>query len=221
MNYTKTLSLLSFLLLFNSCGENTTTPVTTDIQDMNIIAPITTSTLNGVYSTDITTMYARVDYMDGTSADTNDLLSWSVSDNTMVYLSNEITLQPLANEGNFTLRNGFNEFEYFDNSLVIKIIGITDINGTNKTWDIINLDTNTTGTHSLVAKGYFTDDNTSKKNITHNIVWTSAGATATFTTDDNYNVTIDITGTGDINITATLFADVNASITKTYNINQL
>lgn len=211
----KLLSLLSAAILLNSCGENTTTPINIDVNGMRI-DPLTAP----IYSTDLFTPSATVYYDDGTSDDATENVDWKRSDASMLYLSNELTVLPLTNDGNSTLSAGYKSFKYYENNITIDIVGITDINGTNKTWDIIDLNLTTTGTYDLIAEGNFTDG-TPNKELTRNIVWTSAGATATISVDttNNYKTTIEITGTGDINITATLFADVNATQTKTYTIN--
>ena len=218
MKHYKLLSLLTFSLLLNSCGENTITPITTDVNRTN--GMLIDTPLYPLYSTSIYTPKATVSYMDGTSADaTNGVgINWIRSDSSLIYLSNDLTVLPLKNDGNSTLSVSYKSNKYFDNSITLDIVGITDINGTNKTWDIIDLDSNTTGTHNLVAEGNFTNGDTDIV-LERNIIWTSVGASASIGVDSNYNTSINITGTGDINITATLFTDINATITKTYTIN--
>jgi len=215
MKRIKLLSLIFLGLLLNSCGDNTTNPIITDVNTTN---GMSIDTPPVIYSTELYTPSATVYYMDGTNDIATDNINWKISDSNIFRLSSDITVLPLKNEGNATLTAGYRSFKYFENSVVLNIVGITDINGTNKTWDIVGLDANTTGTHNLVAKGNFTDG-TTNKTITRNIVWTSTGAAATISVDANYATSINITGVGNINITATLFGDANASITKTYNIN--
>lgn len=209
MTYIKTLTLSLLLLTFTSCGENTTTPITTDVADMTIDTPVT------IYSTDLYSPTATVLYTDASTDNATNNINWAVSDTGMLYLSNDLTILPLKNDGNSTLTAGYDNFKYFENNVTLDIVGITDLNSS---WRISSADITTTGDFPLSADGNYTDG-TINKTIVRNIVWTSSSSTATFTTDENYNVQITIVDTGDINITATLFGDVNATMTKSYTIN--
>lgn len=216
----KLFSLITLSLLLNSCGDNTTTPISKDVRTTE--GMIIDTPPSPVYSTDLFIPTATVYYDDGTTDVATQNVDWKRSDTSLLYLSNELTVLPLKNDGNSTLSAGYKSFKYFENNITIDIVGIIDINGTNKTWDTQDLDQNITGTHNLVAEGNFTNG-TNNYVINRNIVWTFAGDApaiiTTVLTDNIYTSTIDITGTGDINITATLFADVNASISKVYTIN--
>ena len=209
MTYIKTLTLLLLLLTLNSCGEDTTTPVTTDVTDMTIDTPPT------IYSTDEYLPTATVSYDDNTTDDATNNINWKVSDTEMLYISNDLIILPLKNDGNSTLTAGYDNYEFFENNVTLDIVGITDIN---TTWNISSADITTTGDFDLTAEGNYTDG-TNNKTIVRNIVWTTSSSTATFTTDENYDVQISIVDTGDINITATLFGDENATMTKSYTIN--
>lgn len=209
MTYIKILTLSLLLLTLNSCGENTTTPITTDVSDMTIDTPAT------IYSTDAYLPTATVLYADGNTDNATDNINWAVSDTQMLYLSNDLIILPLKNDGNSTLTAGYNNFEFFENNVTLDIVGITDLNSS---WRISSPNITTTGTFNLSADGNYTDGIAINKPIERNIAWTSSSPTATFTTDENYNVQINIVDTGNINITATLFGDENASMTKSYTI---
>lgn len=209
MIYIKTITLTFLLFLLISCGENTTTPVTTDVQDMKIDTPST------IYSTNLYSPTATSYNLDGTQEDATSSVDWKISDKTLAYISNNITILPLKNDGNLTLSAGYNSFEYFENNITLDIVGITDLNSS---WIISSPDVNETGTYIIEAEGNYTDGTT--HTIVRNIAWTSSNTSiATITFDENYVTTLNILTAGDVNITATLFNDINATKTKSYTIN--
>ena len=205
MTYIKTFTLTFFLLFLNSCGENTTTPITTDISDMTI-DPTTTP----IYSTDEFLPTATAYYLDGTNADATDNINWKVSDSTLVSISNDIKILPLKNDGNFTLTAGYDSFKYFENNITVDIVGITDLNSS--WW--ISTEVAGTGDYTLSAEGNYTDG-TNNKPIVRNIIWTSSNTDiATIATDENYVSTLTVLTTGTFDVNATLFG---SSIKETYN----
>ncbi len=223
MKYIKKLSFIIITLLLNSCGDNTTTPITKDVSRIGIDNG---SPIYKMYSTDLYSPGATVYFDDNTSATVTDKVNWALSDFTMLYLSKDLTVLPLVNEGNSTLSISYKSFKGIEDSLSVEIIGLDS----NTSWDIIS-DINTTGqTLVLKAEGNFTDGNNSKT-IIQNISWTSSDTTvasiSTATITDNTK-SINTTYTqytlktliaGDVNITATLkFNDMNASLTKHFAI---
>ena len=212
MKYIKRALFITVLLFINGCGDNTTTPITKDVSNMSI----DNGPVLSLYSTDQYNPSATVYFNDGTSATATDNVDWKRSDLSMLYLSNELIILPLLNDGNSTLTAGYKSFQYFENNVTVDIVGLVDLN---TSWRISSADVNTTGDFLLEAEGNYTDGTTNKK-IVRNIVWTSSNtAIATISLDSNYVVTLTTLSTGDVNITATLFGDTNSSKTKQYTIN--
>ena len=209
MIYIKTITLRFLLFLLNSCGENTTAPVTTDVAGMTIDTPT-----EPLYSTNTYSPTATSTNDDGEQKDATNNVDWKISDNTLAYISNAITIFPLKNDGNFTLSAGYKSFEYFENNITLDIVGITDLNST---WWISSSDVNETGTYIIKAEGNYTDGTT--QTIVRNISWISSNTSvARITIDENYVTTLNVIATGDVNITAKLFNDVNTTKTKSYTI---
>ena len=212
MIYIKLTILTLSLLLFTACGENTTTQISTDVNDMRIdqVSP------QSVYSTDIFLPTATSYNIDGTTGDATDNVDWKVSDITQAYISTTNEVLPIVNEGNITLIAGYSSFKYFENNITLNIVGITDLNSS---WRIVSpIDVNSSGDFILEAEGNFTDGTINKK-IVRNIVWTSSDVDiATISVDEDYVTTLNVIGTGDLNITATLFNDLNTTITKSFTI---
>ncbi len=224
MKYIKSLSFIILTLLLNSCGDNTTTPVT---KDVNSIGIDNGSPIYKIYSTDFYAPSATVYFNDNTSATITDKVDWTRSDSTMLDISTDSTILPLVNEGNSTLSISYKSFKGMEDSVTVEIIGLDS----NTSWNIVS-DINTTGeTVVLKAEGNFTDGNNSKT-IIQNISWTSSDiAIASITSETIADVTKIINPTytkytlkalkaGDVNITATLkFNDINASLSKHFTIN--
>ena len=205
MIYIKTLTLTFFLLFLNSCGENTSTPITTDISDVKIDQSNPTI----IYSTDKFLPTATAYYLDDTQADATNNINWKVSDSTIAYISNDLIVFPLSNDGNVTLTAGY---EAYEDSITLDIVGITDLNSS---WWISTADRTTTGEYELKADGNYTDgtSNTIKRNIS----WVSSDTNiATISTDESYATTLNILSTGTFEVNATVFG---SSVVKTYTIN--
>lgn len=224
MRYIKKLSFIILILLLNSCGDNTTTPITKDINNILIDNG---SPLYKIYSTDLYSPSATVYFNDNTSETITDSVDWTRSDPTILYLSNDLTILPLVNEGNSTLSIKYKSFKEIEDHITAEIIGLDS----NTSWSIVS-DINTTGeTLILKAEGNFTDGNKGKT-IIQNISWISsdediASITKDIITDTTKNInttytqyTLTALSKGDVNITATLhFGDINASLTKQLRIN--
>ncbi len=224
MRYIKNLLFIVATLLLNSCGDNTTTPITKDINSISIDIG---SPIYKVYSTDLYSLSATVYFDDNTSQRVTDSVDWIQSNSTMLYLSKELTLLPYANEGNSTLSISYRSYKNMKDSVVVEIVGLDS----NTSWNIVS-DINATGeTVILKAEGNFTDGNTSKA-IVQNISWKSSDITvASISSETIADTTKSLNPTytkytlkalkaGDVNITATLkFNDINASLSKHFTIN--
>ena len=183
------LTLLSLMLI--SCGDNTTTPIITDVKSLEIEGGDIE-----IYSTDSTPVVATVTYMDETTDDATLSVKWSSDFDTLVYDSGKIR-GGVDNGGEDTL---IAKHKDFNDSIEVKVHKLTEFH-------ISSPDINTTGEHILQAEGSF-DNNETNRSIVTNIVW-SADNDAVISVEDNI-VTIEIED-GDTNVTATVFGDTNTS----------
>ena len=185
----------SFIILlstfFISCGDNTTTPIISDIKSIKI----DNSDMN-IYSTDTTEISATVKYIDGTSADATLDVTWNSDIDVIVY-SNRKIWGGFENGGESNLTMSYADF---NETILVNVYALTSFH-------ISSDDITTTGEHILEAKGSF-ENNETNRTIIKNIVW-SADNSAVITINDDI-VTIDI-GSGDTNVTATMFGDINSS----------
>ncbi len=210
MNFTKILLLLSVTLVFISCGDNTTEAVTSDINKLTIDP---SDTNYQVYSTSKLELQATITYDDGTYAEATHSVSWKLynSDdyNTANLLSNSV--YPIANSGSVAVSAVYKNLADFNSSVDVSIIPLKD-------FYIIPIESNTTGEHILQAKGNF-DDGESDKEIIYNITWISSQEDDDILIENNV-VTIDIDGTGERTITASIFSgeDDESNQTITYLI---
>ncbi len=200
MKLIKTFLYILTALLFISCGENTEAPLT-DVSSIKINELNTT-----IYSTDApTNLTATVYYEDGTWADATYNVIWNSSDTNVTGVFNGEVTGGNANGGDANITISYQHFS--SPPSFVHVIKLTDFN-----ISILNADANVTGTYSLLATATFEDNAT--KTIVKNIVW-DANNSALFTVEDDL-VEIEIVSTGDTNITATLFDDINISKTIIY-----
>ncbi len=185
----------SFIILLStfliSCGENTTTPIITDMNSFKI----DNSDMN-IYSTDATNVSATVSYLDGTSADATLDVTWR-SDIDVVVYNNKTIWGGVDNGGESHLTISHSDF---NDSIMVNVYSLTS-------FQISSDNITTTGEHILEASGSF-ENNETNRTIVKNIVW-SADNSAVITIEDDI-VTIDI-NSGDTNVTATVFGDTNSS----------
>lgn len=202
MKFLQTPFLLLILLIFSSCGENTQTPITSDITSIEI------EDLNvSIYSTDIVDPFnAIVNYEDGTSADITTAVDWSSSDtNVLSIYYGQITTLSNGGESNISI-----SYETYNDLINLNIYGLKD--GTL----FISSDITTTGIHELNAQGDFINIDTNitmdtNRTIEKNIIWTANNNAIITIENDIANIDIQA---GDTNVTASVF-DIN--ITKTYS----
>ncbi len=209
MIFTKILLLLSVTLIFISCGENTTEAVTSDINKLTIDP---SDNNYQVHSTSKLELQATITYDDGTYADATHSVSWKLDSddyNTANLLSNSV--YPIANSGSVSVSAIYRNLADFNSSVDVSIIPLTN-------FYIVPIDSNTTGEHILKAKGNF-DDGVNDKEIIYNIVWSSSQEDDDIYIENNV-VTIDLDGTGDRTITASIFSgeDDESNQTITYLI---
>lgn len=204
---TKTLATaLVIPFLFLGCKETTTDPIITDIASIQIDTPSFVT----LYPTDKPVeLYASVTHTDGSTGDATKTVTWSSSDTAIISTNNNLVSGGYKNGGdaNITI-----SYKVFSDTLQISAAKLQDFN-------ITTADINTTGDHPLEAVAQYADGN---RTIYTNILWESNVSTATFSTTD-YITTINIADySGDINISATVFAQDNeTNITKSviYTIN--
>ena len=177
MRLIKTSFLILTAFVFISCGENTQTPVTTDISSIKINETNVT-----MYSTDDSIrLTANVVYEDGTEVNATNQLTWVNSDYTLINMFLG-TILPIANGGDTNISIEYGNLSDYESVHVHKLTEITlhpsDINTTNQT-DVITI------------SGSF-DNNDSNVSIQRNVTWsTDVNSTILTTTDDN-NITLDI-----------------------------
>ena len=210
MKIIQTSFLIIATLIFSACGENTKTPITKDISSIDINE--TTKTVN---STDkIVLLGANANYDDGSSAEVTNFVTWNNSDYSLLSMYNGAIL-PISNGGdaNITI-----EYGKFNDSIKIKVLALKQ-----NTLSIfpISSDINSTGSYEFVAKGDFIDLDTnltieSNVTIVKNIIWTTTNGAIVTITDDIAQIQLQA---GDTNVTATVFKDVNLTVTASYFIN--
>jgi len=216
------LIISSFSLLiatfFISCGENTQTPVITDVASIAI-----DQRTPKIYSTDAaTSLTATVTYNDNTTAVATKGVTWTNSEYNVASMIGGIvngyggvdsyTNTGYGNGGDSNITITHHDFTDYVTLHVVKL----------KDFNISNANITTTGEHQLEARGSF-EDNETNRLIVKNIVWTATNDAVIVTEDDISKITIN--NTGDTNVTATVF-DNNGSythapnpITITYTIN--
>jgi hypothetical protein len=185
----------SFLLLLStfliSCGDNTTTPIISDIKSIKI----DNSDMN-IYSTDVAKVSATVSYIDGSSADATLDVKWG-SDIEVLMYNNKMIWGGTKNGGQSSLTISHADF---NDTISVNVYSLTS-------FDISSDNITTTGEHILEAKGSF-ENNETNRTIVKNIIW-SADNSAVITIENDI-VTINI-NSGDTNVTATVFGDINSS----------
>ncbi len=193
-------------LFFISCGDNTETPIT-DIK--NIV--INESNIT-IYSTDGSntsgSFTATLNYTDGTSFNATNLVTWNSSDTTVAEVSNGELLAGNANGGDANITVNYKSI--YSTASVVNVVKLLDYN-----ISMLGADANTTGTYILLAIGTFEDNTT--RTIVKNISWDLNNSAVV--TGEGLLTKVEITSTGDTNITSTLFYDVNMSKTIVYTAN--
>jgi len=202
MQFKNTILALSISLLLISCGDNTIEPITSDVSKIEIDKIDTP-----IYSTDETALSASVFYRDNTYADATYNVTWINSDFNVTTLNKNLLI-PIVNRGTADISISY---ENMNHTIAIEIIGLKDINNS---WRITTENINTTGDFKLSADGNFSDGSINKP-IIYNLIWTSSNSDDIITLDEEDNsININISTTGERNITATLF-DVNKTVTYT------
>ena len=207
MHLTKIFLSCVTIVFFISCGDNTLETVTSDIADLKIDQANPTA----VYATDELNLTATVTFEDGTFADATNSASWDhydKEDYNITSLSLNMVV-PAANSGESDVTAGYKNLADFNDTITVEIISLTDFN-------ITSAEITTTGDHILEATGSF-EDGTVDKVLVRNITWVSTNSNDAITYEDNI-ATINIDGTGERNITASLFTatDDENNITVTY-----
>ena len=205
MQFIKITIFTTLALLFISCGDNTETPLK-DVTHIEIDQP----TPPTMYSTDIANFTATVFYDNLTTADVTEKVNWTSSDVDIANASNGEVIAGVANGGDANISITFQGL-----TAVPSLIKVTPLSS----FSITNADINTTGEHTLEAKGSFSDG-TIDKVIVKNIVWTATNGAVISVLNDVATITVV---TGDTNVTATMFGDTNDTSpippqTRTYSV---
>ena len=195
--------IATMTLFFISCGSDSTLIPLSDISNIKINETNTT-----IYSTDApSNLTATVSFTDGTNADLTTIAKWASSDTTLLSVTKG-SIQALKNGGIANLNISYQNLT--SQSVVVNVLKVLDYN-----ISLINADANATGTYDILATAKF-EDNTSKT-IIKNITW-DLNNSAIITGEGN-TTQIQITSTGDTNITAKLFNDINMTRTIIYHTN--
>ena len=195
--------IATMTLFFISCGSDSTLIPLSDISNIKINETNTT-----IYSTDApSNLTATVSFTDGTNADLTTIAKWASSDTTLLSVTKG-SIQALKNGGVANLNISYKNLT--SQSVVVIVLKVLDYN-----ISLINADANATGTYDILATAKF-EDNTSKT-IVKNITW-DLNNSAIITGEGN-TTQIQITSTGDTNITAKLFNDINMTRTIIYHTN--
>ena len=185
------LPLLALLLI--SCGDNTETPIISEVTSIEI-----DKSSVSIHSTDSdVTLNAMVNYSDGSSADASNGVTWGNTDYSVLnMLEGKVSAYLNGGEANVTI--GYGDFS---DSIKVEIIELTDV--------MISSDPiTTTGLHTIEAKGNFKNGDT---NITlvNNVKWYGDND-AVLSVDENKIWTIEV-NSGDTNLTLSVF-DINETI---------
>ena len=203
MKFLKNILLSIMTLFFIACGGDTTTVPLSDISSIKINEANTT-----IYSTDAASnLSATVYFTDGTSADLTMVATWISSDITLLSVEKGV-IQALKNGGSTNITINYKSL--MSEPVVVNIKKVTDYN-----ISMVDADANTTGTYDIDAIATFEDNVT--KTIIKNIKW-DVNNSAIITGEGN-TTQIQIVSTGDTNITATLFDDVNMTKNIVYTAN--
>ena len=160
--------LIAMSTLFIACGENTTTPIVSDVNSLKIEAYS-----SKIYSTDTpSAISATVTYLDGTPIDATLDIKWRTDIDTLYY-ENGTIWGGLNNGGTSSLTAIHSDF---NDSVEVEVYSLSS-------FYISSDEITTTGEHILSAKGNF-EDNASHRDIVKNIVW-SADNDAVITVEDD------------------------------------
>lgn len=220
MTYLK-LSLLSFSLaaLMLGCGTESDEPplvpevVSIEIDDTNETTKIHSLFVDG----NQTKLNATVTYSDGSSTSVDSQLDWESNDTSVLTVHNG-SLTPVANSGTAAISASFRDKLFTTIDKNITIVPLTEVNITsediNITYDAdgnASLETNTTGSYTLLVNGTF-EDNATILAISSNRVWTSSNTTvALIDTLGLLSISvIDQNGSADINVS--VYNEINASM---------
>ena len=183
--------LIALTTFFIACEDSTTTPIVSDLVSLDI----TTKDLT-IYSTDKPfPVEAVVGYNDGTSAEATSELKWKTDFDILVY-DNSLIWGGIENGGESYLAATHSDF---NDTTTVKVIKLTS-------YHIVSSITST-GEHTLIAKGNF-EDNATDRLIVKNIVWSADNGALISVNDDVFSIEIQ---SGDTNVTATMFEDINYS----------
>lgn len=175
----KTLSLpllLATISLFSACGENSHTPVLSDVKAISI-----DNKNISMYATQTLDMNATATYKDSTTADVSNNLSWESSDSTIA-LAYGNTLYAKQNGGDVNITASFSQFS---DTTAIEIIALKSINFSDiNTSDFSNEQT-------ITISGNF-ENNESNVTLSKNITWVT-----------DANMTLSNSNTSEANITLT------------------
>ncbi len=203
MNFLKYTLLSITTLFFIACGGDTTTTPLSDISSIQI-----NETDTNIYSTDAPShLNATIYFTDGTNVDGTNIVTWNSTDNTLVSVTNGY-IQALKNEGSVEVSICYNDIT--SSPITINVTKVLEYN-----ISMIDAEANTTGTYDLNAIATFEDKTT--KTIIANIVWDTNNSA--IVSGEGNTTQIQIVSTGDTNITATLFGDINMSRNIVYTAN--
>ncbi len=198
------LSTVAFM--FISCGDNTTVPLK-DITSLKINESNVT-----IYSTDADSdesrLTANVYFNDGTNDDATNELVWSSSDTTIATIKQGKISVGTTNGGDINITVSHKDL--YSEPILFHIRKLLDYNIT-----LLDSDANSTGTYELLAEGIFEDNTT--HTVRKNITWESNNSS--IITIEEEKSEIEITTTGDTNITSKLFNDDNMTKTIIYRVN--
>ncbi len=202
----KSILLSTIAFMFLSCGDNTNSPLK-DITALKI-----NETNLTVYSTDADSdenrLTANVYFNDGTDDDATDELVWNSSNSAIATISQGKVKVGTENGGDINITVSHKNL--ISEPILFHVQKLIDYN-----ISILNSEANTTGTYQLQANGFF-EDNTTQL-IINNLTWESNNSS--IITKEEEKSEIEITTTGDTNLTSTLFYDANLTETIIYTVN--
>ena len=197
--------LSTFAFIFISCGDNTTAPLK-DITSLKINESNLT-----VYSTDADSdeskLTANVYFNDGTNDDATNDLVWNSSNTTIATIRQGEIIVGTANGGDINITVSHKDL--YSEPILFHIHKLLDYNIV-----LIDAESNSTGTYELLASGTFEDNTT--HTIVKNITWESNNSS--IITIEEEKSEIEITTTGDTNITSKLFYDENMTNSIIYRV---
>lgn len=182
----------SFLILiatfFISCGENTKTPIITDVSKIEI-----DDTNATMYSTDSAkSLSSTVTYNDNTTANATQGVTWLSSDSNILMMSQNSALAS-ANGGDVNISI---EYEQFNDTIGFKVYKLESVN-----YSDIDI-SDTSNSQTIYVSGNF-DNNETNVSMSQNIVWIS-DSNSTISESNSSEITLTLHDTQSL-LTGTLF----------------